>query len=235
MTNGLCLKRPFFYDHSMKRKRIQLFTWVTPPLFVELEKAFAKRPSYQLQPVELSLHQLKKLTFDSDAILLVETHCLNQSGRIKGVASPNFKEMGVKTVALARNPNPLEMGQYIEAGVTGYIGCFPVSSIVRAVQILATDGYLFDPQTLRSLAAKCQQHLLVDDDALTKTERHVLVQLAHGLSNKTIGNNLDITVNTVKTHLRHIFKKLDVTDRTQAAVWVWQNNLIEPCENHPQG
>jgi len=56
--------------------------------------------------------------------------------------------------------------------------------------------------------------------ALTPREREVLALLADGLPNKQIARRLGITEKTVKAHLTRVFAALEVTDRTQAALWV---------------
>jgi len=52
---------------------------------------------------------------------------------------------------------------------------------------------------------------------LTRSERRVLSLVAQGLPNKEVADKLFVSVNTVKTHLQHIFKKLGVTNRRDAA------------------
>lgn len=53
-------------------------------------------------------------------------------------------------------------------------------------------------------------------DSLTRRERLLLERLATGLSNKELANDLDLSINTVKFHLRNLFEKLSVNSRTQA-------------------
>jgi DNA-binding NarL/FixJ family response regulator len=55
----------------------------------------------------------------------------------------------------------------------------------------------------------------------------VLQHVAIGLSNREIGRALGISVETAKEHVQNILRKLDVTDRTQAAVWAVKNQLTE--------
>ena len=64
-------------------------------------------------------------------------------------------------------------------------------------------------------------------DDLTKRELEVLIEVASGMSNKEIATNLNISERTVKNHISNIFKKIDVSDRTQAAVFAIKNNLIK--------
>ncbi len=53
-------------------------------------------------------------------------------------------------------------------------------------------------------------------DELTPREGEILAQLSEGLSNKEIGSRLDISYDTVRAHLRHIYEKLHVRGRTEA-------------------
>ena len=62
---------------------------------------------------------------------------------------------------------------------------------------------------------------------LTKRELDVLKLLAVGMFNKEVGKRLEISERTVKNHVSNIFKKLGVTDRTQAAVFAIRNNLVQ--------
>ncbi len=60
-----------------------------------------------------------------------------------------------------------------------------------------------------------------NDDALTvlsEREREVLALLAQGASNREIASELYLSIDTVKTHVRHLFTKLEVTNRTRAAL-----------------
>lgn len=63
-------------------------------------------------------------------------------------------------------------------------------------------------------------------DLLTKREKEVLAYVADGLSNKEIATSLNITERTVKNHLFSIYRKMDVSDRTQAAIYVIKNGLF---------
>jgi two-component system, NarL family, response regulator LiaR len=62
-------------------------------------------------------------------------------------------------------------------------------------------------------------------DALTPREREVLRLLADGLSNKRIARELGVAEKTVKTHVGHVLAKLDLTDRTQAALYAVREGL----------
>ncbi|PTE38239.1 response regulator [Staphylococcus equorum] len=61
---------------------------------------------------------------------------------------------------------------------------------------------------------------------LSKRESEVLAEMTKGKTNKEIAESLFVSEKTIKTHVSHIFNKLQVTDRTQAAIYAMQNNLM---------
>jgi DNA-binding NarL/FixJ family response regulator len=63
---------------------------------------------------------------------------------------------------------------------------------------------------------------------LTRRELEVLALVVEGKRNKEIAETLCITVSVVETHIRHIFQKLDVSTRTQAAILAVSNGIIQP-------
>lgn len=62
-------------------------------------------------------------------------------------------------------------------------------------------------------------------DSLSQREREVLTLMAEGLSNQRIAERLGIGEKTVKTHVSNVLGKLDVSDRTQAAVYAWKSGM----------
>ena len=64
------------------------------------------------------------------------------------------------------------------------------------------------------------------ESPLTNRETQVLRHVSMGLKNREIGKSLGISVETVKEHVQNILRKLDVNDRTQAAVWAIRNDFI---------
>ncbi|MCA9177171.1 MAG: response regulator transcription factor [Planctomycetales bacterium] len=65
-----------------------------------------------------------------------------------------------------------------------------------------------------------------DDTPLTNRELQVLRHVALGLSNREIGRSLGISIETVKEHVQNVLRKIDVGDRTQAAVWAVRRKLV---------
>jgi DNA-binding NarL/FixJ family response regulator len=74
--------------------------------------------------------------------------------------------------------------------------------------------------------SKPEYKFIITVEPLTERELEVLQLLVDGHNNKAIARKLYITVNTVKTHIRNIFRKLSVNDRTQAAIKALRSGLV---------
>ncbi len=88
----------------------------------------------------------------------------------------------------------------------------------------ALHGTLVISERLTQLLAKAlrdEEKLSNEDEAaqLTSREQEILQQIANGMSNKRIAAALDISEGTVKVHVKHLLKKLNLHSRTEAAVW----------------
>ena len=93
------------------------------------------------------------------------------------------------------------------------------------------DGF-FDPrQSRRQFKKLSQRRDSGGSKLLTAREKEILQLIARGMTNQDVAQTLDISENTVKAHVSHILTRLDVSDRTQAAVWAAQLGLISPIED----
>ena len=122
------------------------------------------------------------------------------------------------------------LSRAIAAGAAGYLlkDAEP-DEIVRVVRAAAEGDRIIDASLLQSVL---EHTPVAEGDALqqadlTQQELRVLKLIALGLNNDAIAETLVVSRNTVKTHVRHIFEKLGVSDRTQAAIWAVRNGLVE--------
>ncbi len=79
---------------------------------------------------------------------------------------------------------------------------------------------------LNSFISSDSAHNFPKNISITKREMEVLKQLAKGLNNTQISNELNISLHTTKAHIRNIFSKLSVQDRTEAVVVAIRDKLI---------
>jgi len=109
----------------------------------------------------------------------------------------------------------------LKAGAAGYLlkGASKVEIVTTVRQVLAGDSVLRPDlvlQLLRQMSGSTVEHL--EATQLTKREHDVLRLIVLGQTNREIADTLNLTVSTVKTHVEHVIGKLEVSDRTQAAV-----------------
>ncbi|WML50987.1 response regulator transcription factor [Neobacillus sp. PS3-12] len=119
----------------------------------------------------------------------------------------------------------------LEEGASGYLlKDMPTDTIVQAIMTVYAGGVVLPPelttQVLKELKRtnelETQKNSLQAPNSikeLTEREREVLVQLGHGCSNKEMADKLFITEGTVKNHVSNIISKLELRDRTQAAIF----------------
>jgi DNA-binding NarL/FixJ family response regulator len=112
----------------------------------------------------------------------------------------------------------------LEAGACGYLLKDVASEeVAEGIRAAARGESPLDPRAARTvLSARTEPDPLA---GLSEREREVLELLVEGLPNKLIARRLEISEKTVKSHLTRIFRVLDVTDRTQAALWAERHGL----------
>lgn len=126
--------------------------------------------------------------------------------------------------SLARRPGVLVFTTYeedeqilgaIEAGASGYlVKAAPAAELLAGVRAVAAGQTVLAPTIAAQLVARVREPLAVP--RLTPRETEILGLVAQGLSNPAIAARLVIGESTVKTHLLHVFEKLEVSDRTRA-------------------
>lgn len=139
-------------------------------------------------------------------------------------------DMGV--VLMSTEGTGIDIMSAIQAGANGYmLKNLTPAQLDMAVRIVAAGGAWLHPSIASSVlhAARTAGEQKTAEaklpEGLTKREQEVLLLMTKGLSNKQIGNELCLSLDTVKTHVRNIFKKLEVEDRIEAVVKVLRPNL----------
>jgi DNA-binding NarL/FixJ family response regulator len=119
----------------------------------------------------------------------------------------------------------------IEAGVGGFVGKHrPVSEVFAAIR-QAHEGEIVMPSNLLVglLNRRQPAHPAVaQHEPLTPREKEILTYTAQGKSGATIAAELNISLLTVRTHLRNLMSKLNVHSRLEAVAYALRNGIIEP-------
>jgi len=141
----------------------------------------------------------------------------------------------IDVVMLTTYGNPQYLARAVQAGAAGYLSKdVDPEHIPNVIRSVVREHHLFDPALLREVLKNTAVGQSpspppvapppVSD--LSDREIEVLRLVAEGFNNEAIATALVISLPTVKTHLRHIFEKLGVSDRTQAAVWAIRNHIV---------
>ncbi|MDO5291126.1 MAG: response regulator transcription factor [bacterium] len=168
------------------------------------------------------------------AIQLVEGQVLLLDINMPGTSGidiiPEIKKINpnIKILMLTIHNEVEYLNKAFSLGANGYALKDSNSDILKkAIKAVINQEKFVDPTVLPYLYSD-RAKIYVDSrsSALTDRENEVLVLLTHGLFNKEIGYKLGISEKTVKNHVSNIFRKLEVSDRTQAAIYAVKNNIV---------
>lgn len=127
-----------------------------------------------------------------------------------------------RIIMLTTFEGDVEIKRALEAGARGYLlKSMPPKELVEVIRQVHAGKKRIPPQ----LAAQLAEHM--SDEALTTREVEVLGQIAGGNRNKDIAEQLFISEETVKVHIKHIMEKLGASDRTQAVAIGIRRGIIQ--------
>jgi DNA-binding NarL/FixJ family response regulator len=123
----------------------------------------------------------------------------------------------------------------LRAGASGFLlKDAPEDRLLAAIRVAADGGSMFAPSATRRLieefARRARREAPPGLEQLTPRELEVLRLIAGGLSNEEIAAKLVVSGHTVKTHVAHVLRKLELRDRIQAVVLAYESGIVEPGE-----
>jgi len=126
-----------------------------------------------------------------------------------------------KILILAEHAGDAEISRSLKKGASGYV-CKDVSEseLIRAIRAVNAGGKYIPAEIAGILSENFGQ------EELTPAERKILQMIVGGNSNKEIAFDLNVSENTVKTHVKNVFEKLGVSDRTSAATLAIKRGLV---------
>ena len=126
-----------------------------------------------------------------------------------------------RVVVLTSFADDRHISDALQAGAIGYVlKHAEPDELLGAIRAAAAGDAPLDPKAARVLL---NSRKVRSDQQLSAREEEVLRLVAAGLANKQIARRLGIAERTVKAHLTNIFARIEVTDRTQAALWAERN------------
>ena len=131
-----------------------------------------------------------------------------------------------EVIALTSVLENASVTQAVRAGAAGYLlKDTEAQELRRAIKAAGAGQVQLSPKVVAQLLREATTPIM-PPSALTERESEVLCLLAQGQANKGIARRLGISEETVKTHVAHIFDKLRVSSRTQAALYAVQRGLV---------
>jgi DNA-binding NarL/FixJ family response regulator len=159
------------------------------------------------------------------------------------IRMPELDGLQATREILAANPGArililttFDLDEYIyealRAGASGFVlKDDPPEQLIAAIRTVAAGDALLSPSITRSVISQFarlpQPAPPKELEELTSRELEVFQLIARGLSNSEIGERLFISDTTVKTHVTHVFQKLNLRDRVQAVVLAYQAGVVD--------
>lgn len=203
-------------DHSMIREGIKQLLEITGEVEVVGEAADGLE----------CLNLLKKVKAD---VLLLDINMPNMNG-LQVLEKINKAQYDIKVLILTVHNEIEYLIKAIDIGIDGYLLKDSGSAELKKAIFSIYNGEKYIQPELTPLLNQKLVEKESDLDkihSLTKRELQILKLIAEGLFNKEIGDRLDISERTVKNHVFNLFKKIDASDRTQAAVFAIRNNVVD--------
>ena len=139
---------------------------------------------------------------------------------------PDFKAHGIKIIMLTIADEDHEIRDAIERGVDGYIlKSSEPEQILQAIHSVHLGNSMLPSHIMQKMARGELMHGAFDK--LSQREREIVGYVARGLTNRAIGDTLNLSENTVRNHLRSILDKLGLANRVQVATLALKQGLIK--------
>lgn len=133
-------------------------------------------------------------------------------------------DLNSRVIMLTVSDQQEDLVAALRAGADGYLlKDMEPEDLVAHLKEAARGQLVLSPTLAGLLAHALRQETkpkTIDEAGLTEQERKIIERIAAGKSNKLIARELDIAEGTVKVHVKHLLKKLNLKSRVEAAVWV---------------
>lgn len=172
---------------------------------------------------------LSRIIQSNPDVLLLDINMPKKNG-VEVLQEIKNRQIGVKVLILTVHNEVEYLMKVVDIGAEGYLmKDSEFAELKRAIDTVMSGESYIQPSLVPSLNSKLVSRDMDKDkvDSLTNREVEVLRQVSSGLLNKEIARNLSISERTVKNHISNIFKKINVSDRTQAAVFAIKNDIVK--------
>lgn len=175
---------------------------------------------HNFESAELFLKAVNEVAPD---VVLMDIQLPKMNG-IEAVRELKSRHRHIEVLMLTVHQNDKLVFDSLCAGASGYlVKNTPPSKIVDAIQEAMRGGAPMSSQVARMVVGSFRQNR---DNLLTQRERDVLEQLCEGKSYRSIGDTLFISQDTVRSHIKSIYKKLEVNSKSEAVAKALRTRII---------
>jgi two-component system, NarL family, nitrate/nitrite response regulator NarL len=194
-----------------------------------LKKVLSLERSIELIGEGCSIKEAISIIRDKKPELVIIDLKLGKENGLKIVEEIRHIGIECKFIVLTTSSECSDFKKVEELGIDGYIlkDALP-EEILHAIKTVTAGRKYYDTNLIINLMNTAKKDYRKNDAVqnLTKREREVLAALGKGLSNSEIANMLEITEFTVKKHVSQVLLKLNISDRTQAAIYAITSELV---------
>ena len=204
-------------DHAVVREGLRAFLALQDDVEVVAEAADG----------EEAVSAVERLTPDVALVDLV----MPRVDGIEAIRRMRALKPETRVIVLTSFVDEDKMLPAVRAGASGYLlKDVQPQELVGAIRTVHGGGTLLHPAVVEELVREVSRDdaRRPADNPLTEREREVLALIARGRANKAIAFELGVAEKTVKTHVSNILAKLNLTDRTQAALYAVREGLVDP-------
>lgn len=170
----------------------------------------------------------KALALSPDVILM--DLAMPHMDGIQAIREIKTQKPDIRVLVLTSFAEDSQVFPAIEAGALGFMLKDTTSAtLIQAIRIVNRDEPSLHPTVVRKLMAARTQKKLSEEptEPLTTREQEILALLAKGLTNQAIADQLVISELTVRTHVSNILAKLNLENRTQAALFALRHGMAD--------
>ena len=171
---------------------------------------------------------LSLINKSNPSVVIMDTDLKSLDG-LKVLSIMKEQSLVNKVLFVSSTDDADEFSKAVELGCDGFITKFTDFAEVRKAVYAVYRGDSYYQENLKYILTRKKPTLSKNDKIsnLTKRELEILKLLAGGLTNKEISEHFKISDRTVKNHIFSLFRKIQVNDRTQAAVYAIKNGIVD--------